>query len=119
MSTYLVAFVVGELEHTDPTYWGASTQRVVRAGKKPREVRPGGSAPPRSRSSRTITACRTGRQARSALHPDFAPAPWRISAHHLPETALLVDETAASHAELERGADVVAHENAHMWFGDS
>jgi puromycin-sensitive aminopeptidase len=34
------------------------------------------------------------------------------------ETALLVDETAASHAELERVADVVAHENAHMWFGD-
>ena len=34
------------------------------------------------------------------------------------ETALLVDETAATHGELERIADVVAHENAHMWFGD-
>ena len=34
------------------------------------------------------------------------------------ETALLVDEAAATHAELERVADVVAHENAHMWFGD-
>ena len=34
------------------------------------------------------------------------------------ETALLVDERAASHTELERVADVVAHENAHMWFGD-
>jgi puromycin-sensitive aminopeptidase len=34
------------------------------------------------------------------------------------ETALLADETAASHTELERVADVVAHEVAHMWFGD-
>ena len=34
------------------------------------------------------------------------------------ETALLVDAGAASHTELERVADVVAHENAHMWFGD-
>ena len=34
------------------------------------------------------------------------------------ETALLVDEADASHAELERVADVVAHEVAHMWFGD-
>ena len=29
-----------------------------------------------------------------------------------------MDEGAASHAELERVADVVAHEVAHMWFGD-
>jgi puromycin-sensitive aminopeptidase len=29
-----------------------------------------------------------------------------------------VDEAAASHTEIERVADVVAHEVAHMWFGD-
>ncbi len=34
------------------------------------------------------------------------------------ETALLVDEKSASRAEMERVADVVSHENAHMWFGD-
>jgi puromycin-sensitive aminopeptidase len=34
------------------------------------------------------------------------------------ETALLVDEKKATRAELERVADVVSHENAHMWFGD-
>ena len=34
------------------------------------------------------------------------------------ETALLIDEKTASRAELERVADVVSHENAHMWFGD-
>jgi puromycin-sensitive aminopeptidase len=37
---------------------------------------------------------------------------------HVPRTALLVDEAAASHVELQRVADVVAHELAHMWFGD-
>jgi puromycin-sensitive aminopeptidase len=34
------------------------------------------------------------------------------------ETALLVDEHAASRSELERIADVVSHENAQMCFGD-
>jgi puromycin-sensitive aminopeptidase len=34
------------------------------------------------------------------------------------ETALLVDEATATHAELERVAEVVMHELAHMWFGD-
>src|SRR5439155_645433 len=51
--------------------------------------------------------------------PDFAAgAMENFGAITFRETALLVDETAASHAELERVADVVAHENAHMWFGD-
>jgi puromycin-sensitive aminopeptidase len=51
--------------------------------------------------------------------PDFAAgAMENLGAITFRETALLVDETAASHAELERVADVVAHENAHMWFGD-
>ena len=31
---------------------------------------------------------------------------------------LLADDHTASRAELERVADVVSHENAHMWFGD-
>ncbi len=34
------------------------------------------------------------------------------------ETALLVDADRATRTELERVADVVSHENAHMWFGD-
>src|SRR2546421_10136965 len=34
------------------------------------------------------------------------------------ENARLVDGQASTHAELERVADVIAHENAHMWFGD-
>jgi puromycin-sensitive aminopeptidase len=51
--------------------------------------------------------------------PDFAAgAMENLGAITFRETALLVDETAASHSELERVADVVAHELAHMWFGD-
>jgi puromycin-sensitive aminopeptidase len=34
------------------------------------------------------------------------------------ESALLVDRQLASRAELERVADIVCHEVAHMWFGD-
>ena len=34
------------------------------------------------------------------------------------ETALLLDEERSTQAELQRVADVVAHEIAHMWFGD-
>ena len=34
------------------------------------------------------------------------------------DTALLVDPDEAARTELERVADVIAHELAHMWFGD-
>ena len=51
--------------------------------------------------------------------PDFAAgAMENLGAITFRETALLADEKTASRAELERIADVVSHENAHMWFGD-
>ena len=51
--------------------------------------------------------------------PDFASgAMENLGAITYRETALLVDTETASHAELERVADVIAHEIAHMWFGD-
>jgi puromycin-sensitive aminopeptidase len=51
--------------------------------------------------------------------PDFASgAMENLGAITYRETALLVDTTTASHADLERVADVIAHEIAHMWFGD-
>ncbi len=51
--------------------------------------------------------------------PDFAfGAMENLGAIMFRENALLVDEGTATHAELERVADVVAHEIAHMWFGD-
>ena len=51
--------------------------------------------------------------------PDFASgAMENLGAITFRETALLVDAEKATRAELERVADVVSHENAHMWFGD-
>jgi puromycin-sensitive aminopeptidase len=51
--------------------------------------------------------------------PDFAfGAMENLGAITFRETALLVDERAATHTELTRVAHVVAHEIAHMWFGD-
>ena len=51
--------------------------------------------------------------------PDFAAgAMENLGCITFRDTALLVDPTTASRAELERVAEVIAHELAHMWFGD-
>jgi puromycin-sensitive aminopeptidase len=51
--------------------------------------------------------------------PDFAAgAMENLGCITFRDTALLVDEEEAARAELERVADVIAHELAHMWFGD-
>ncbi|MHB1488219.1 MAG: M1 family metallopeptidase [Acidimicrobiales bacterium] len=51
--------------------------------------------------------------------PDFAAgAMENLGAVTFREQVLLIDPDAASRRELERVADVVAHEIAHMWFGD-
>lgn len=51
--------------------------------------------------------------------PDFASgAMENLGAITYRETALLVDEKTAPHAALKRVAEVVLHELAHMWFGD-
>jgi puromycin-sensitive aminopeptidase len=121
MSTYLVAFVVGELEATDAVPVGQTPLKVwCVPGKK-------GLA----RFGQDIGAASLaffedyyglpypGDKLDLLAIPDFAAgAMENLGAITFRETALLVDETAASHAELERVADVVAHENAHMWFGD-
>ena len=121
MSTYLVAFVVGELEHTEPgrvgdtpvSVWcvpgkrrlAAFGQEIATASLKYFEDYYGLPYP--------------GDKLDLLAIPDFAAgAMENLGAITFRETALLVDERAASHAELQRVADVVAHENAHMWFGD-
>jgi puromycin-sensitive aminopeptidase len=121
MSTYLVAFVVGELEATDAVMVRRTPLRVwCVPGKKAL-----------ARFGQEIGAASLaffedyyglpypGDKLDLIAIPDFAAgAMENLGAITFRETALLVDETAASHAELERVADVVAHENAHMWFGD-
>jgi puromycin-sensitive aminopeptidase len=121
MSTYLVAFVVGELEHTEPTAVGATPVSVWCVPGKRRLAAFG--------QEIAVASLRYFEQYYGVPYPgdkldllaipDFAAgAMENLGAITFRETALLVDERAASHAELQRVADVVAHENAHMWFGD-
>src|SRR2546429_350335 len=121
MSTYLVAFVVGELEATDPVVVGEAPVRVWCVPGKRRLAAFGHDVAVASLGffEAYYGLPYPGDKLDLLAIPDFAAgAMENFGAITFRETALLVDETAASHAELERVADVVAHENAHMWFGD-
>src|SRR5256712_905102 len=121
MSTSLVAFVVGELEATDPVTVGRTPLRVWCVPGKKRLARFGQEIGAASLAffEDYYGLPYQGDKLDLLAIPDFAAgAMENLGAITFRETALLVDETAASHAELERVADVVAHENAHMWFGD-
>ncbi len=121
MSTYLVAYIVGKLEATAPTMIGKTPLRVwCVPGKRPLAA-----------FGQAIGAFSLafyeeyygrkypGDKLDLIAIPDFAAgAMENFGAITFRETALLVDEATATHAERERVADVVAHENAHMWFGD-
>jgi len=120
MSTYLVAFIVGEFDATAAVDAGTPLRIVHVPGKE----------------SLTSWAKQIGAFSLKYFAdyyglkypgdkldliaiPDFASgAMENLGAITFRETALLADEKTASRAELERVADVVSHENAHMWFGD-
>jgi puromycin-sensitive aminopeptidase len=121
MSTYLVAFVVGELEATQPVMVGRTPLRVWCTPGKARLAAFGQAIGAFSLKlyEDYYGQPYPGDKLDLISIPDFAAgAMENLGAITFRETALLVDEAAATHAELERVADVVAHENAHMWFGD-
>lgn len=121
MSSYLVAFVVGELEGTDPTFVGATPLRLWSVPGKGRLTSFGQRIAAASLRffEEYYDLPYPGDKLDLLAIPDFASgAMENLGAITFRETALLVDEESATHAELERVADVVAHENAHMWFGD-
>ncbi|MCL1600926.1 MAG: M1 family metallopeptidase [Actinomycetia bacterium] len=121
MSTYLVAFVVGELEATDPVDVDGTPLRII--------------APP-GNMHLTSFALDVGAHALRFFSeyydipypgdkldmvaiPDFSfGAMENLGCITYRETALLLNEERATQAEAERVADVIAHEIAHMWFGD-
>jgi puromycin-sensitive aminopeptidase len=120
MSTYLVAMAVGPFKMTDPVDVGGVPLRI-------------GYVP--GREALTGLAEKTAVHALQFLStyfsipypaekldhiaiPDFAAgAMENLGLVTYRETALLVPDDAAQ-AERERVATVVAHETAHMWFGD-
>jgi puromycin-sensitive aminopeptidase len=121
MSTYLVAFVVGPFEVSAPTDVDGVPLRI---------------ATPPARAALTGYATEVGAHALRFLAsyfglayphdkldhvaiPDFAfGAMENLGCVTYRETALLIDTERASQLELQRVATVVAHETAHMWFGD-
>src|ERR1043166_9099295 len=121
MSTYLVAFIVGEFEGTEPAMVGSAPLRVWAVPGKRKIAKYGQEVGQFSLShfSRYYDIPYPGDKLDLIAIPDFASgAMENLGAITFRETALLVDEEKASRSELERVADVVSHENAHMWFGD-
>jgi len=121
MSTYLVAFVVGPMEATEPIDVDGVPLRVVHVPGKANltayalEVA--------AHSLRFFTGyfdiAYPGEKLDLVAIPDFAfGAMENLGCVTFRETALLVDPASAARTELERVALVVAHEIAHMWFGD-
>jgi puromycin-sensitive aminopeptidase len=120
MSTYIVAFVVGPLEMTETVDVDGVPLRVVHVPGK---------------NHLTTFALRTGAYALRFFSewfgipypgakldlvaiPDRLGAMENLGAAIFVDSALLIDETGASAADLARVAGVISHEIAHMWFGD-
>jgi len=121
MSTYLVAFIVGEFEGTEPVMVGKAPVRVWAVPGKHRLARFAQEIGVFSLShfSSYYNIPYPADKLDLIAVPDFASgAMENLGAITFRETALLVDEEKATRSELERVADVVSHENAHMWFGD-
>jgi puromycin-sensitive aminopeptidase len=121
MSTYLVAFVVGPLEATEPVDVDGVPLRVIhRPGKGhlaeyALEV---GAFCLRFFAEYYDIAYPAEKLDMVAL-PDFAQgAMENLGCITYRESLLLADRSKATQPELASIADVVAHEIAHMWFGD-
>lgn len=121
MSTYIVAFVVGKLEVSETVMVDGIPMQIyaplgkVHLTKFALEI----GAAALSFFNKYYGIKYPGDKMDMIAVPDFAfGAMENLGAVIYRESALLVDQTTASHAELERVADVVAHELAHMWFGN-
>jgi len=121
MSTYLVAFVVGPLEATDPVDVGGVPMRVLHVPGKGHLTAFGleiGAFALRWYQNYYGIPYPTDKLDMLAL-PDFAAgAMENLGCITYRESLLLADPQTATQYELQTLADVVAHEIAHMWFGD-
>ena len=121
MSTYLVAFIVGELEATDPVDVDGTSLRII-APPGNMHLTPFaldmGAHSLRYFSSYYDIAY-PGDKLDMVAIPDFSfGAMENLGCITYRETALLLNTEKATQAEAQRVADVIAHEIAHMWFGD-
>ena len=121
MSTYLVAFIVGPLEATAPVMVGSTPVRLVHVPGKSHLTDFG---------MKAATFCLDwfekyygisypGDKVDLIALPDFAAgAMENVGCITFREVLLLVDPETSTQVEQELVAAVVAHELAHMWFGD-
>lgn len=121
MSTYLVAFVVGPIETSEPVDVDGVPLRIVHVPGKAEltdfalEV---GAFALRYFSD-YFGLPYPGQKLDLVAIPDFAfGAMENLGCVTFRETLLLVDPAQATQPELQRAADVINHEIAHMWFGD-
>ena len=121
MSTYLVAFVVGPFEETSPVDVLGTPLRIVYPigkGHLAQLALESGEFALRF-FSEYFDIAYPGDKLDMIAIPDFAfGAMENLGCITYRETALLVDPASASLSEMQRVAEVVAHEIAHMWFGD-
>lgn len=121
MSTYLVAFIVGPFEHTDPVDVNGVPLRIVY---------------PKGQGHLTSLALEAsifglkwfteyfdipypGDKVDMVAVPDFTQgAMENMGCITYRMSLLLIDPATASLAEMERVAGVIHHELAHMWFGN-
>jgi puromycin-sensitive aminopeptidase len=121
MSTYLVAYVVGPLEATEAVDVDGVPLRVIHVPGKahlaPYALEVGAFCLRLFADYYEIPY--PGDKCDLIALPDFAAgAMENLGCITFREAVLLVDPDAVTQAELQRVADVVAHELAHMWFGD-
>jgi puromycin-sensitive aminopeptidase len=121
MSTYLVAFVVGPLEATEPVDVDGVPLRIIHVPGKGDLTAFGleiGAFALRWFQEYYGIAYPSDKVDLLAL-PDFAAgAMENLGCITFRESLLLVNPDTATQNEQELVADVVAHELAHMWFGD-
>ncbi|MEY2958193.1 MAG: hypothetical protein RLZZ01_761, partial [Actinomycetota bacterium] len=121
MSTYLVAFVVGPLEATEPVMVGNVPVRVVHV--------PGKASLTSFGLDVAVFSLRWFEDYYGIAYPsdkvdlialpDFAAgAMENLGCITFRENLLLVDPATSTMVDRQLVADVVAHELAHMWFGD-
>ena len=121
MSTYLVAFIVGPFEATEPVDVDGVPLRIIHPIGK-------GHLTPFALESGAFSLKYfndyygipyPGDKLDLVAVPDFAfGAMENLGCVTFREVILLVDTEKATQPELLRIADVIAHELAHMWFGD-
>ncbi len=121
MSTYLVAFVVGRLESTEPIDVDGVALRVFTV---PGKLHLAGHALESGAHSLRFFADYfdipyPGTKLDLIALPDFASgAMENLGCVTFREAILLADPDNASRSEIELLVEVVEHEIAHMWFGD-